>query len=261
MSSFTLNKDIWNPTLYKRMQDVWFEGLALGSQEVPMETVKRWFMLSSGERDAFDAQLRKDFGSALESIGPEEFPNPTAEPFLREIRDAAQRNPADDYSEAAWTSLSITLLLDQVPRNLNRTKEGLVKVYTHYDKISAALSSVLMSPDSPIGRPDLHPQWRYSLAHRTWFYLPMVHTEDIEVHRQLDDIYAECEEELNKQEGLEGSKSFLEQGMKSEKEHREILERFGRYPHRNECLGRASTEEEKTFLTEGGATFGVVQSK
>ncbi|KAF2663045.1 DUF924-domain-containing protein [Lophiostoma macrostomum CBS 122681] len=261
MSSFTLNKDIWNQTLYKRMQDVWFEGVPLGHQQVPMEAMKRWFFLAPEERDTFDTMLREDFGTALNSIGPEKFPNPTAEPFLREIRDIAQKNPENDHSEGAWTSLSIILLLDQVPRNLNRSNEGLIRVYTHYDKISAALASTLISSDSPIGRADLHPQWRLSLPHRIWFYLPMVHTENIKVHKQLDDIYAQCQDELSNSDGYEVSKNLLENGIQSEKEHREILDRFGRYPHRNECLGRASTEEEKKFLEEGGATFGVAQSK
>jgi uncharacterized protein (DUF924 family) len=218
-------------------------------------------MQSPAERDAFDAQLRKDFGAALESIGPEYLPTPTAEPFLREIEEMAQKNPANDNAEAAWTALSITLLLDQISRNLNRTNEGLVKVYTHYDKIASALSNTLISGDPPIGRPDLHPQWRHSLAHRYWFYLPMVHTESVEVHKELDEILGQCKKELDEKEGYEGVKNFLKQGLDSEKEHREILDRFGRYPHRNGCLGRESTEEEKKFLSEGGKTFGVAQSK
>jgi uncharacterized protein (DUF924 family) len=52
---------------------------------------------------------------------------------------------------------------------------------------------------------------------------------------------------------------WLENYQKSAKDHRDILERFGRYPHRNTALGRVSTEEERRFIEDGGATFGVAQ--
>jgi uncharacterized protein (DUF924 family) len=54
---------------------------------------------------------------------------------------------------------------------------------------------------------------------------------------------------------------ILDAQFKAEKDHRDILNKFGRYPHRNGPLGRSSTDEEKRFLEEGGETFGVAQEK
>jgi uncharacterized protein (DUF924 family) len=261
MSSFTLDKSIFKPALYKELQNVWFEGLELGAKEVDMSVAKRWFAASAEEKVAFDGLCREKFGPALEAIGPERFPDPSAEPFLREIQDAARADTKGDGAEGAWTALSIVLLLDQMSRNIFRTNEGLAKIYNHYDKISSSLMQTLLSPNSPIGRPDLHPQWRASTVYRVWFYLPLVHSEKIQVHNQYDGIMATFGEELERDGASESMKMFWQQAIKAEEEHRDILNKFGRYPHRNGAIGRETTAEEKKFMEEGGATFGVAQEK
>lgn len=261
MSSFVLDKRIFNPSLYKQLQDVWFEGVDLGAQNLDQKVVQRWFMASPEEKVVFDGVCRDNFGHALEAIGPDKFPNPNAEPFLRQLQDLMQEHPEGDGAEVAWTTLSMVLLLDQMSRNIFRTNEGLAKVYGHYDRISFSLAKTLLSPESPIARPDLHPQWRLSVPHRTWFYLPLLHSEQTQAHDWYDGILAKFEEDMTQQNGSDDMKQFLQQAKKAEKEHREILDRFGRYPHRNAALGRETTVEEKQFLEEGGATFGVAQDK
>ena len=261
MSSFTLDRGIFNPALYKRVTDVWLADMSTDGASVDMNAARRWFMSTPEERIAFDDTCRASFGDALEAIGPAQSPKPDAAAFLEELKEITRRDANKDGSEAAWTALSIAILLDQMPRNIFRTDEGLVKVYTHYDHLSQSFIQALFSPASPIPRPDQHPQLRNSTAHRLWFYMPLCHSEDIAAHEQFDGILAEFRADLEKQDGLAGSKGFLEQQFKAEREHREILDRFGRYPHRNGALGRQSTEEEKDFLASGGATFGVAQSK
>ncbi|KAF2874801.1 hypothetical protein BDV95DRAFT_563612 [Massariosphaeria phaeospora] len=261
MSTFTLNKDLFNASLYSNLRNVWFEGWEPNDQEFRGDVVKKWFLGTPEEKLAFDTTCRENFAPALDSIGPDKFPNPTAEPFLREIQDAVQNSPANEAAEAARTALSLVLLLDQIPRNIFRTDDGLVKVYTHYDKIAYSLMTALMASDSPLPRPDLHPQWRKSGAYRMWFYLPFIHTEDTKEHDRVDEILATFKTEIDKEDGHEATRIFLQKSQESGKEHRDILDRFGRYPHRNTPLGRASTDEEKRFLAEGGATFGVGQQK
>ena len=257
MSSFVLDKDIFKPALYKQLQHVWFDGIELGAKDVNMDAAKRWFMASAEEKVAFDGVCREKFGHALEAIGPEKFPAASAEPFLREITEAAKA----DGAEGAWTALSLVLLLDQISRHIFRTNDGLVKVYNHYDKMSYALMRSLLSADSPIGRPDLHPQWRLSTVFRLWFYLPLVHSEEIEAHNLYDEIMASFGKELEQEGASESMRMFWSKGLEAEKEHRDILDKFGRYPHRNEALGRTATQEEKEFMEAGGATFGVAQEK
>jgi uncharacterized protein (DUF924 family) len=261
MSSFTLDKDIFRPSLYKQVQNVWFEGHELGAKELDMKILKRWFMASPEEKVIFDGVCRESFAHALEAIGPERMPNPSAEPFLREIQNATQGDSTSNNAEGAWMALSLVLLLDQISRNIFRTNEGLVKVYNHYDAIAYSLVQSMLSPHSPVGRPDLHPQWRTSVVHRMWFYMPLMHSEEIKAHELFDELTAGLEDELAEKEGNEAMRHVLQQNIKAEKEHRAILDKFGRYPHRNGALGRRTTVEERKFMDEGGATFGIAQDE
>jgi uncharacterized protein (DUF924 family) len=261
MSSFALDKNIFNPALYQKVQDIWLGGVNPNGEEVNMDVVRRWFMGTPDERLALDKKCSDNFLHALDAIGPANFTAQTAEPFLSQLTELAQDDSKGDGAEAASAALSIAILLDQMPRNIFRTNEGLTKVYTHYDKISQAFVRTLFSPASPIPRPDQHPLWRNSTAHRMWFYMPLCHSEDVEVHKQMDGLLDDLQRDLDAQPGCAGSKKLLEGQFKAEREHREIIDQFGRYPHRNGALGRESTDAEIRFMSEGGATFGVAQEK
>ena len=254
-STFQLDPNIFNQTLYKKVIHVWFPGVDLSGQALDMNAVRRWFMGTPEEREAFDGICRTSFVHALESIGPDKVSEPSAQPFLDEMQRGRESS-----EEGAWTALSLTLLLDQMPRNIYRTDQGLRKVYTHYDRMAYALSRALLST-SPLARPDKHPVFARSGPHRLWFYMPLMHSEDLEAHHLLDEILAEYGKHVRALEGIEGSKMFLDAQLKAAKEHREILEKFGRYPHRNSALGRESTQAETEFLESGGATFGVARQK
>ena len=85
---------------------------------------------------------------------------------------------------------------------------------------------------------------------RSFFYLPFEHAEDLELQRlgvRCFDGLARTVAEARRKE-YEG---FLDYARR----HRDIIERFGRFPHRNEILGRASTPEEITFLKQPGSSF------
>ncbi|KAI4926112.1 uncharacterized protein J4E92_006850 [Alternaria infectoria] len=263
-STFSLDSAIFNKTLYKKITDIWFPGVDTSGKEFDMSIAKRWFAGSPEERLALDGQCRDVCGKALKAIGPENFPEANAQPFLDEIaRVAEEENKADGATgeDAAWTALSFALLLDQMPRNIYRTDEGLRLVYGHYDRMGDALVRNLLSPASPIGRPDKHPALRFSAAHRTWFYMPLMHSEDLSAHDLAEEIIAEFARELEGLDGYNGTKMLIENYQKAAKEHRDPVERFGRYPHRNAALGRTSTEEERRFMEDGGATFGVAQNQ
>lgn len=77
-------------------------------------------------------------------------------------------------------------------------------------------------------------------SHRAFAYMPYMHSESLPIHQHALALFS--------QPGLEGSLAF-------EHKHRAILEKFGRYPHRNAILGRASTPEEVVFLNQLGSSF------
>lgn len=73
-----------------------------------------------------------------------------------------------------------------------------------------------------------------------FLYMPYMHSESSLVHREAERLF---------------SQPGLEENLKFERRHRAVIERFGRYPHRNAVLGRESTPEEKAFLAEPGSSF------
>jgi uncharacterized protein (DUF924 family) len=75
---------------------------------------------------------------------------------------------------------------------------------------------------------------------RSFLYMPYMHSESLKIH--------EVAVELFRRNGIEGNLDF-------EFKHKAIIERFGRYPHRNGILGRASTDEEIEFLKQPGSGF------
>ncbi|KAJ4358031.1 uncharacterized protein N0V89_002610 [Didymosphaeria variabile] len=255
MSTFHLDRSVFTPALYKQVTDIWLVGADAEGKKLDDSAVLRWFR---GDAE-LDRICKDNFAHVLDSIGPEQLPEPTAKPFLQELETIQEQEKGSDGSRTAWAALSMVILLDQMPRNIFRTNEGLSKVYTHYDKMALDFVVSLLSTSSPIARPDLHPPWQNSFAHIMWFYLPLEHSEDIEAHKQLDDLVAHFSEHIEKLEGYEATRSLVESFMKAEKMHREPLEKFGRYPHRNGALERTSTEQEQKFLEGGGATFGVAQ--
>ena len=85
---------------------------------------------------------------------------------------------------------------------------------------------------------------------RAFFYLPLEHSEDIRDHERCAEVFtALCEA------APESLKADAEYYLDFANRHRVIIERFGRYPHRNEILGRVSTDEEIEFLKQPGSSF------
>lgn len=79
-----------------------------------------------------------------------------------------------------------------------------------------------------------------SLDERSFLYMPYMHSESGRVHQEAERIFD--------QPGLEEKLDF-------EHRHKVIIDRFGRYPHRNAVLGRESTAEERAFLQQPGSSF------
>lgn len=158
--------------------------------------------------------------------------------FDGEIRDRF----SDDYERAAagelvgWretpgSCLALILLLDQFPRNLFRGDPQ--SFATDPDALSSAKNAVDQGFD------------RELLKVQRWFvYLPFEHSEDLEDQRRSVELFRGLGDDPE-------SQYVTEYAVR----HLEVIERFGRFPHRNEVLGRASTPEEEEFLKEPGSSF------
>jgi uncharacterized protein (DUF924 family) len=156
-----------------------------------------------------------------------------------ELAEAARIGKLDAWAESPRGRLALILLLDQLPRNLHRG---------HADAFAAdpkALELCLSGIDENIDT-SLKP------LERIFFYMPLQHSESREIQALSIDTFGRL---ANENHG-ESLAPLLRNAADYAIEHREIVERFGRFPHRNAALERESTAEEVEFLAAGGSSFG-----
>jgi uncharacterized protein (DUF924 family) len=143
----------------------------------------------------------------------------------------------NDWLSTPSGRLALIILTDQFPRNIYRdTAEAFA-----YDQ--KALTWCIDGLEQKIDR-ELRP------IERVFFYLPLEHAEYIE-HQ---DLSVKCFSELVSSAPAD-QRGIFEEYLSYAIRHREIIERFGRFPHRNKVLGRESTPEELAFLSEPGSSF------
>lgn len=141
--------------------------------------------------------------------------------------DAATRCELFDWRHTPEGRLAEILVLDQFSRNIFRD--------TPRAFAQDALALVLAQEMVALGQDRALP-----VAQRAYVYMPYMHSESALIHQQAVRLFS--------QPGLEYNLDF-------ERRHQVIIERFGRYPHRNEILGRPSSAVEIAFLSEPGSSF------
>jgi uncharacterized protein (DUF924 family) len=164
----------------------------------------------------------REAGPALWFAKDAEFDRRFRDRFIA-LHERAAAGALENWAATADGALALLILLDQFPRNAFR---GTPRMFaTDARARSVARAAVGAGFDQA-----LEPQLR------AFMYLPFMHSEALADH--------ERSVALNRTLGGE-SQRFAEH-------HRGIIERFGRFPHRNAVLGRATTAEEQAFLDEGG---------
>jgi len=145
--------------------------------------------------------------------------------------EAAAAGAFDHLATAPLPALALTILLDQVPRNIFR---GNARAYaTDAKALATAEAAIAQGFDMAVHR-----------EARLFFYSPFEHSEDLAVQERS----VELVERRRGCEGFEFSRYIIER-------HHEIIARFGRFPHRNPVLGRETTSEEAAFLEEKHSSF------
>ncbi len=152
------------------------------------------------------------------------------EAFDREFRDAgralhwaAAGRQLDDWIETAEGALALMILLDQYPRNSFRG--------TAHQFATDALGLMFAKRAFALGHPAA-----FEPDLRQFFMTPFEHSEDLADHDALIPLLSDDMPEVAKFARI----------------HRDIIVRFGRFPHRNRALGRETTADEQAFLDEGG---------
>lgn len=123
--------------------------------------------------------------------------------------------------------LAEIIILDQFSRNIYRNQA----LAFAFDSLALALAQEAIACQI---------QQSLTLEQKSFLYLPFMHSESLQIHERAVELFSE---------------PGLESNLKFEYKHKEIIERFGRYPHRNHLLGRLSTPEETEFLKQPGSSF------
>lgn len=169
-----------------------------------------------GKSDAVDDDLRRRFGADLEQ---------------------AAAGAWDHWDEHPRGRMARILLFDQIPRNVFR---GTPQAFA-YDERALRLAREGVEKGHDRALPGIH---------RAFFYLPFEHAESMEAQSQAVALYQRLLDEAPP-DAKELFTVYLDYAVA----HLKIIERFGRFPHRNQILGRETTDEEAKFLLEPGSSF------
>jgi uncharacterized protein (DUF924 family) len=149
--------------------------------------------------------------------------------------DAALNGQLDAWAETSRGRLALILLLDQFTRNIHRGTPGAFAGDARAQTL--VLEGLAANMDRPL-----------NLAERQFFYMPLVHAEDLRLQALSLKKFAAWLREA-------------QSTVKHQKDHAAVIERFGRFPTRNAALGRASTPEEQAFLDGLKAKAGGAKQK
>ena len=154
------------------------------------------------------------------------FDNSITEKFLS-IHNAAKHCELAPWRETAHGRLAEIIVLDQFSRNMYRDTpqafacDGIALVLAQ-EAIAAGTDKALKPVE------------------KSFLYMPFMHSESLVIHEKSLALY--------QANGIDSNVEF-------EIKHKEIIERFGRYPHRNSILNRQSTAEELAFLSQPNSSF------
>lgn len=160
-----------------------------------------------------------------------EFDRQVRERFLKTYEQARQGH-YDHWLNQPKNALALTILLDQFPRNMFR---GTPKSFEADGQALAVAQRAIAQHHDQVLIP----------IERMFFYLPWEHSENLQ-HQQQAVAYFEK---------LVATAPELQNTLDYAYRHRDVIAQFGRFPHRNDILGRPSTPAEVAFLQEPGSRF------
>jgi uncharacterized protein (DUF924 family) len=148
-----------------------------------------------------------------------------------DLYEEAAAGRLDGWREEARSCLALAIVLDQFPRNMFR---GDARTHATDGK---ALEAAKYAIERALDR-------ELPAFQRMFLYMPFMHAETVEDQRRSVQLFGGLA-------GEPGAPDVTEYAVG----HKKIVERFGRFPHRNALLGRETTPEEAEFLTQPGSSF------
>ncbi|KAG6558037.1 hypothetical protein Mapa_000217 [Marchantia paleacea] len=154
-----------------------------------------------------------------------------------ECVNLAAEGALDGWKDSVRGRLALVIIFDQFPRNIYRKSP---KAYA-YDEIARkiTLETIEQGLDKEL-----------NATERTFLYMPLIHSENLQDHDIAATVFKGLADEYSDNEHLH---KYLLKTLEFEEKHRAVLELFGRYPSRNEDLGRQSTPKELEHLSKGAS--------
>jgi uncharacterized protein (DUF924 family) len=204
--------------------------MKLMNPEVQQEILEFWLGDSEPDFEEMDRRITLWFEAAPE------IDVDIASRFEAVFR-AARNGELDGWKTTARGSLALIILLDQFSRNLHRGSER--AFMSDAEALRICLEGVELGLDTEL-----------SIVERAFFYMPMQHAEKMSAQdqsvRMFEALASSCSDAIRPQ---------MQRFLASARSHRTIVEKFGRFPHRNRVLGRQCTDAEREFLTVGTVPF------
>lgn len=144
----------------------------------------------------------------------------------------------DQWLDTPRGAIALILTLDQFPRHIYR---GTAQAFDFDRK---ALQLCQLGIERGVNE-------QLAAVERSFFYLPLEHSEDLGAQQQGVALM-----QANARSGPPQLRDYLENSARYGEAHRDIIAQFGRFPHRNSVLDRASTEQEAAYLNAGAERFG-----
>ncbi|GAB4820553.1 hypothetical protein N2152v2_007599 [Parachlorella kessleri] len=152
--------------------------------------------------------------------------------------EALSEGKYDSWQEQPYNCLAGILIGDQLTRNVYRDSP---KMYVNDDRVLAWAKALVASGADK----------NYKPIERVWIYMPYMHHEDVADQEECMRLFEGLGEECRQCEGGEPLVTMTELNVKYAGLHRDVVAKWGRFPHRNALLGRASTPEEEAGLLDG----------
>lgn len=188
-----------------------------------------WFGAEPWTAARFDERLEFWFGTTADAAIRERF---------GELMRRAAEGQLDGWADSPRRRLALILLLDQFPRNVHR---GSALAFAQDDKaLALTLSGMQVGADAALDP-----------VQRMFFYMPLQHAESTEVQDEAVAAFRRLAAEAP-----DALRTGFEDALRYAEEHRTIIDRFGRFPHRNRALGRESSADESDYLAKAPDTFG-----
>lgn len=166
--------------------------------------------------EEFDAEIERKFGSDIERVAAGQL---------------------DVWLDTPRGTLAYVTVLDQFSRNIHRDAP---EMYAHDElALQTAVDAIERGDDE-----QLEP------IERQFLYMPLMHAEDREIQRRCLELFDQL-----RSDAPDEQREAFDKAYEFAVTHAEIVEKFGRFPHRNEILGRESTDAERAFLDEHGRGF------